>query len=52
MIVTLDYALWAITKSMRQGTHVLEALLTIHGRWSDIENMMDAYQDMIDRQAE
>jgi hypothetical protein len=49
--VTLDYALWAIAKSEREGTHVLAALLSVHDRWSDIENMMAAYQDMVERRA-
>lgn len=49
-IVTLDYALWAIGKSMRQGAHILEAILTMENRWSDLENMMSAYGDMLDSQ--
>lgn len=49
-VVTLDYALWAIGKAMRKGTHILEALLTIHGRWGDLETMMAAYDDMVSRQ--
>lgn len=51
IVVTLDYALWAIAKSMREGSHPLEALLSINDRWSDIENMMTAYQDMLERRS-
>ena len=49
-IVTLDYALWALAKAQREGTHVLEALLTMHNRWQDLENMFSAYSDMLDSQ--
>lgn len=49
-IVTLDYAMWAVAKSMRQGAHVLEALLTNENRWGDIENMFAAYSEMTARQ--
>ena len=49
-IVTLDYALWALGKAMRQGSHVLEALLTMENRWQDLENMFSAYSDMMDSQ--
>lgn len=47
MPITLDYALWAIAKSERQGSHPLELLLTLEDRWGDIENMLEAYQDMV-----
>ena len=50
-VVTLDYALWAVEKSMRKGMHPLEALLTIHQRWQDIRNMFEAYEEMIARQS-
>jgi hypothetical protein len=50
IIVTLDYALWVIAKSMHRGSHPLATLLSIEQRWSDLENMMEAYSDMIERQ--
>jgi len=50
-IITLDYALWAIAKSERKGSHPLAALLTIFDKWKDIENMIEAYRDMIEQQA-
>lgn len=46
VVVTLDYALWAIGKSMRKGYHPLAALLAIEGRWSDLEAMLEAYHEM------
>lgn len=49
-LVTLDYALWGIAKAMQKSTHILEAILSIHNRWTDLENMMEAYDDMIKRQ--
>jgi hypothetical protein len=49
-VVTLDYALWAVAKAMREGTHVLEALLTIYDKWDDIENMLESYSDMVANQ--
>jgi hypothetical protein len=45
-IVTLDYALWALSKSLREGAHILEAFLTMEDGWTDIENMLSAYADM------
>ncbi|MDE5457965.1 TIR domain-containing protein [Bradyrhizobium sp. CSA112] len=50
-VITLDYALWAISKSERKGSHPLAALLTIFDKWKDIENMIEAYRDMVERQA-
>ena len=46
-VVTLDYALWAIAKAMREGHHVLEALLTLNERWTDLEAMLEAYEEMM-----
>ncbi|MCX8499396.1 MAG: toll/interleukin-1 receptor domain-containing protein [Caulobacteraceae bacterium] len=46
-IVTLDYLLWAISKSKRHGAHPLEALLTIYDKWPDAASMIDAYSDML-----
>jgi hypothetical protein len=48
--VTLDYALWAIAKSKHRGSHPLEVLLTIEDKWGDMTNMLEAYQEMLDRQ--
>lgn len=47
IFVTLDYALWAISKSTRKGSHPLEALLTLEDKWPEINNMLEAYGDMI-----
>jgi hypothetical protein len=48
-MITLDYALWSIMKSSSGRGHPLQVLLTIDERWTDLENMMGAYLDMIDR---
>lgn len=45
--VTLDYLLWAISKSGRQGTHPLEALLTIDEKWPAVHAMLSAYEDIL-----
>lgn len=47
MPVTLDYALWAISKEIRKGAHPLSAMLTLFDRWSDLERMLEAYDDMV-----
>jgi hypothetical protein len=46
---TLDYALWAIAKSARKGSHPLAALLSIENRWADINRMLEAYEEMLAR---
>jgi TIR domain len=48
--VTLDYALWAIAKSERKGSHPLAALLSIFDKWSELESMLMAYNDMLAQQ--
>lgn len=45
--VTLDYLLWAISKSARKGAHPLEAFLSIHDKWHEVEVMLDAYDDLL-----
>ncbi len=45
--VTLDYLLWAIAKSERQGAHPLEALLTIDNKWPAVHAMLSAYDDLL-----
>jgi len=41
--VTLDYLLWAISKTMRKGAHPLEALMEMGGTYSKAQKMMEAY---------
>lgn len=48
VMITLDYALWAVMKASSGRGHPLEMLLTIEERWSDLENMMEAYLEMIE----
>jgi hypothetical protein len=48
--VTLDYALWAISKSAVRGSHPLEVLLTLENKWPDLNSMLEAYKDMLERQ--
>lgn len=50
IMVALDYALWAIAKSEREGSHPLAMLLSIENRWGDIERMLEAYEEMLSRQ--
>ncbi|WP_080556724.1 toll/interleukin-1 receptor domain-containing protein [Burkholderia thailandensis] len=45
--VTLDYLFWAIAKSHRKGAHPIEMLLTIKNQWSDVERMLEAYDDVL-----
>ena len=45
--VTLDYLLWGIGKAMRAGTHVLEALLSMHDKWPEAQRMIEAYDDLL-----
>ncbi|UOD32165.1 toll/interleukin-1 receptor domain-containing protein [Massilia violaceinigra] len=47
MPVTLDYLMWAIAKSQRKGAHPLESLLTMYGKWSDAEAMLEAYDNLL-----
>ncbi len=51
MFVTLDYVLWAIQKAGQRGSHPLEALLTVYEMWPEVDNMLEAYEDMIAQQA-
>lgn len=41
--VTLDYLLWAITKTMRKGAHPLEALMQMGGTFHKAQQMIEAY---------
>ncbi|MBN5270914.1 toll/interleukin-1 receptor domain-containing protein [Serratia marcescens] len=41
--VTLDYLLWAIGKTIRQGAHPLEALMDMGGTYSKAQQMIEAY---------
>ena len=45
--VTLDYLLWAIAKSERQGAHPLEALLSLDNKWPEVAAMLEAYDDLL-----
>jgi hypothetical protein len=47
--VTLDYLLWAIAKAARKGAHPLEALISVTNQWEDVENMLQAYSEMVER---
>lgn len=48
-VVTLDYLMWAIAKAERRGAHPLEILLSIDNRWSEVDAMISAYVEMIER---
>lgn len=48
MPFTLDYILWCIAKSRREGSHPIEVLLTLADKWGDIELMLEAYSDLLD----
>lgn len=52
VIVTLDYALWAIAKASTGRGHPLEVLLTLLNQWDDFDAMLEAYQDMLAAQEE
>ncbi|ELQ6127167.1 toll/interleukin-1 receptor domain-containing protein [Cronobacter sakazakii] len=41
--VTLDYLLWAISKTMRTGAHPLDALMQMGNTYDKAEAMIDAY---------
>jgi hypothetical protein len=45
--VTLDYLLWAIAKSERQGAHPLEALLSLDKKWPEVSAMLKAYESLL-----
>ncbi|MCY1304236.1 hypothetical protein D3C84_832940 [compost metagenome] len=47
IIVSLDYLMWAIAKAQRKGGHPLDALLTYHDKWGDVERMLGAYDDLL-----
>jgi len=47
MVVTLDYLLWAVDKSIRRGGHPLEVLLTIENKWLEVQIMLKAYSDYL-----
>jgi len=49
MPVMLDYVLWAIAKSEQRGGHPLAALLSIYNKWGEVEAMLTAYGEMIER---
>ena len=46
--VTLDYLLWVVSKAKREGSHPMEALLTIKGQWGEVIAMLQAYKDLLD----
>lgn len=45
--VTLDYLLWAVAKAEREGSHVLEAWLTVDDKWGAAEAMLSAYAELL-----
>lgn len=45
--VTLDYMLWAVAKAQRRGSHPLETLLTLKGKWEEARRMLEAYSDYL-----
>ena len=46
--VVLDYLLWAVAKSVREGAHPLEVALDCDNKWPEAMRMIDAYVDMVD----
>jgi len=47
--ITLDYVLWAISKSEMRGSHPIEILLSLEQKWGSVEAMLEAYKDMVER---
>ncbi|GAG43638.1 unnamed protein product, partial [marine sediment metagenome] len=47
IVVTLNYLLWALDKSIKRGGHPLEALLTIENKWLETQIMLKAYSDYL-----
>ncbi|ESX83425.1 toll/interleukin-1 receptor domain-containing protein [Mesorhizobium sp. LSHC412B00] len=47
--ITLDYLLWAIAKAARKGAHPLDALISLTNQWEDVESMLQAYSEMVER---
>lgn len=46
-VITLDYLLHAIGKAQRKGSHPIEALLSIEGKWEHVHLMLEAYRDYL-----
>jgi hypothetical protein len=45
--VTLDYLLWAVAKSEREGSHPLEILIDTEDKWPEVHAMLGAYADLL-----
>lgn len=45
--ITIGYLLWVIEKIKRQGSHAVDGLLVIYGKWNLAIRMLEAYSDMI-----
>jgi hypothetical protein len=45
--VTLGYLLWIMSKVKERGSHPIEFLITLEGKWPIVKRMLKAYNDMM-----
>lgn len=47
--ITLGYILHVISKMKRTGAHQFEPFITMNNKWDEVDRMLEAYSDMINR---
>ena len=47
--ITLGYILHVIRKLRMKGAHQFEPFITMNNKWDDVDRMLEAYQEMINR---
>ncbi len=45
--VTLDYLLWIMKKAKERGSHPIEVLIALEGKWPVVKRMLQAYKDTL-----
>jgi hypothetical protein len=45
--ITLDYLLWVINKVRLEGSHPMEFLLSVEGKWDKVIAMLEAYKELL-----
>ena len=50
--ITLGYILHVIRKLRMKGAHQFEPFITNHNKWDEVDRMLGAYKDMLERKTE
>lgn len=50
IFITLGYILHVIRKLRMKGAHQFEPFITSHKKWNEVDRMLGAYKDMIERE--